>query len=93
MPFLSQGVYDWLKAGARWRDSGIVFPTGIGTPHDPRRLNEDFMKALKQADRMDDVLGSVGQVVTAEPVRPRPYPVGSATRAHSMLLSKLGTRV
>jgi hypothetical protein len=32
-------------AGARWRESGMVFTTSIGTSIDPDRLNKEY-KAL-----------------------------------------------
>jgi integrase len=38
-----------LAAGSRWQDSGMVFATGIGTPLEPRALNEDFDRLVVKA--------------------------------------------
>jgi integrase len=63
---------DRLLAGARWKEHGLVFPTGIGTPYDPRRLNEDFEKALKRAGlpriRFHDLRHSAATLLLAQGV-------------------------
>lgn len=65
-------IEDRLLAGARWQQSGMVFSTGIGTPYDPRRLNEDFEKALKQAGlphiRFHDLRHSAATLLMAQGV-------------------------
>ncbi len=38
-----------LAAGLRWQDSGLVFTTSIGTPLEPRALNEDFNRIVANA--------------------------------------------
>lgn len=38
-----------IKAGAKWRDTGHVFTTGIGTPLDPRKLLQCYYGILDRA--------------------------------------------
>jgi integrase len=38
-----------LATGSRWRDSGLVFATGIGTPLEPRNLFRSFKAPLAKA--------------------------------------------
>jgi integrase len=63
---------DRLLAGARWTEHGLVFPTGIGTPYDPRRLNEDFERALKRGGlpriRFHDLRHSAATLLLAQGV-------------------------
>lgn len=65
-------IEDRLVAGARWQTTGMVFSTGIGTPYDPRRLNEDFEKALKLAGlphiRFHDLRHSAATLLMAQGV-------------------------
>lgn len=37
------------SAGKDWKDSGLVFTTGIGTPIEPRNLNRHFVRLLDHA--------------------------------------------
>ncbi|WP_372495080.1 tyrosine-type recombinase/integrase [Micromonospora phytophila] len=37
------------SAGKDWKDSGLVFTTGIGTPIEPRNLNRHFERLLDRA--------------------------------------------
>ena len=41
---------DRLRAGAGWRDHGLVFPTSVGTPIHPRNLVRSFHALLKRAE-------------------------------------------
>ncbi len=36
-------------AGERWRESGLVFPSSIGTPTDPRNLIRSWHRLLERA--------------------------------------------
>ena len=38
-----------LLAGERWKESGLVFTTRVGTPIDPRNLSRNFYIILKRA--------------------------------------------
>lgn len=38
-----------MLAGSRWRDLGLVFATGIGTPFGPRRVTRHFQTVLTKA--------------------------------------------
>jgi integrase len=38
-----------LWAGDKWKESGLVFTTSIGTPIEPRNLNRSFQKAVERA--------------------------------------------
>ncbi|MEM5775335.1 MAG: tyrosine-type recombinase/integrase, partial [Anaerolineaceae bacterium] len=42
-------AHDRIIAGNRWRDMDLVFTSQIGTPVDPRNLQNDFKKLLKHA--------------------------------------------
>jgi integrase len=35
-----------LKVGAEWKDADLVFPTGYGTPHDPRNIARRVLPRL-----------------------------------------------
>jgi integrase len=37
------------KAGARWKDSGLVFPSRVGTTLDPSHVRRDFRVAIQEA--------------------------------------------
>jgi integrase len=39
--------------GDRWQDHGMVFPSSVGTPLNPRNLTHHFKKTLKQAGLPD----------------------------------------
>ncbi len=36
-------------AGTRWRETGFVFTSQIGTPFEPRRVNKEFTRLCKRA--------------------------------------------
>jgi integrase len=46
-------AWERRAAGARWRESGHVFTTTIGTTIDPDRLNKHYKALLKRADLRD----------------------------------------
>ncbi|HEY6418687.1 MAG TPA: site-specific integrase [Candidatus Binataceae bacterium] len=64
-----------LRVGAEWRDSGLVFTTGIGTPVEPRALNSDFARMLERAGldhaRLHDLRHSAASFLLAQGVHPR----------------------
>jgi integrase len=45
----SQQLEDRMRAGNIWNETGLVFTTKVGTPHDPRRLKRVLDRVLKQA--------------------------------------------
>jgi integrase len=65
-----------LAAGSRWRDNGLVFTTGIGTPPEPRALNKDFdrivgsVKGLRRV-RLHDLRHACARFMIAQGVHPR----------------------
>lgn len=64
-----------LAAGLQWQDSGLVFTTGIGTPLEPRALNEDFDRILAKAAlrrvRLHDLRHACASFLLAQGVHPR----------------------
>jgi len=64
-----------LAAGSRWHDGGLVFTTGIGTPLEPRALNEDFERVVMAAGlrriRLHDLRHSCATFLLAQGVHPR----------------------
>lgn len=64
-----------LAAGSRWHDGGLVFTTGIGTPLEPRALNEDFERVVMAAGlrriRLHDLRHSCATFLLAQSVHPR----------------------
>ena len=64
-----------LLAGSRWKDHGLVFPTTIGTPMDPRNLTRHFKRALQTAElplrRFHDLRHSCASLLLAQDVHPR----------------------
>jgi integrase len=42
----AQQVADQLRAGPLWRDTGLVFTTGVGTAMDAANVRRDFRRAL-----------------------------------------------
>ena len=42
-------TWERRAAGARWRETGMVFTTSIGTPIDPDRLNKEYKALLIRA--------------------------------------------
>lgn len=64
-----------LKAGDRWRDMGLVFTTGIGTPVDHRALSREFHALLEAAGlprlRFHDLRHSCASLLLAQNVHPK----------------------
>ena len=64
-----------LAAGSRWKESGLVFTSGIGTPVEPRALNEDFdrlvAKAALRRVRLHDLRHACASFLLAQGVHPR----------------------
>jgi integrase len=64
-----------LAAGSRWHDGGLVFTTRIGTPLEPRALNEDFERVVMAAGlrriRLHDLRHSCATFLLAQGVHPR----------------------
>jgi integrase len=61
--------------GDDWKDHGLVFPTGVGTPVEPRNLVRHFKQALKKAElpdvRFHDLRHSCATMLIAQGVHPR----------------------
>jgi integrase len=61
-----------LAAGARWRDNGLVFTSGVGTPVEPRNLHRSFKTTLKKAGlpdiRFHDLRHSAASLMLAQGV-------------------------
>ncbi len=79
-------------AGGRWRDHGLVFPSGIGTPLDPRNVTRQF-KALLTATqlpdiRLHDLRHSCATLLLTQGVNPR---VVMETLGHSQVSLTLNT--
>jgi integrase len=64
-----------LVARSRWRESGLVFTSGIGTPLEPRALNEDFERIVTKAGirriRLHDLRHSCASFLLKQRVHPR----------------------
>jgi integrase len=64
-----------LAAGSRWQDSGLVFTFGIGTPFEPRALNEDFDRIIAKGRlrriRFHDLRHSCATFLLAQGVHSR----------------------
>jgi integrase len=64
-----------LAAGDRWRDSGLVFTTTIGTPLDPRNVLRHFSRVLSSAGiahvRFHDLRHSCATLLLAQGVPAR----------------------
>lgn len=64
-----------LATGPRWHDRGLVFTTGIGTPLEPRALNEDFeglvAKAALRRVRLHDLRHACASFLLAQGIHPR----------------------
>ncbi len=59
-----------LIAGSRWRESGLVFPSRIGTPYEPHGLHDDFKRLLVEAGlpdmRFHDLRHSAASLMLAQ---------------------------
>jgi integrase len=64
-----------LAAGPDWQDSGLVFPTGRGTPFEPRNLYRDFHIILRRAGlpviRFHDLRHSAASLMLAQGIQLR----------------------
>ena len=81
-----------LAAGGRWRDSGLVFTTTIGTPLDPRNVDRQFKAILKAAGlpaiRFHDLRHTAATLLLAQGVDPRTI---METLGHSQISLTLNT--
>ncbi len=64
-----------LLAGPRWKDSGLVFPSSVGTPMNPRNLNRHFERVLNKTGlprkRFHDLRHTCATPLLAQDVHPR----------------------
>ncbi len=65
-----------LLAGSRWQDLGLVFTTRKGTPIEPRRLDTEFKRILRNAElpetiRLHDSRHFAASLLLAQGVHPR----------------------
>jgi integrase len=81
-----------LVAGSRWRETGHVFTTSIGTPMDTSRVSKRFRKALKRAGlphkRFHDLRHTAASLLLAQGVQPR---VVMETLGHSQISVTMNT--
>ena len=65
-------IEERLLAGSRWRDTGFMFTSGIGTPLEPRRLFRVFKTVLQRASlpdiRFHDLRHSAASLMLAQGV-------------------------
>ena len=85
-------VEERLAAGARWRESGLVFTSTLGTPLDERNLNRLFKAILRDADlpaiRYHDLRHTAASLLLAQGVDPRTI---METLGHSQISLTLNT--
>ena len=85
-------IEERLAAGARWRDSGLVFTTSIGTPLDGRNVNRLFKGILRDARlpaiRYHDLRHTAATLLLAQGVDPRTI---METLGHSQISLTLNT--
>lgn len=81
-----------LLAGARWQDHGLTFPSGIGTPLEPRNLTRSFKALLTRAGlpdvRFHDLRHSCASLLVAQGHHPR---VVMETLGHSQISLTMNT--
>ena len=81
-----------LLAGSRWKETGHVFTTSIGTPMDASRVSKLFRKALKKATlphkRFHDLRHTAASLLLAQGVHPR---VVMETLGHSQISVTMNT--
>ena len=81
-----------LAAGARWRESGFVFATGIGTPFEPSSLTKAFKALLVKAGvpdiRFHDLRHTAATFLLAQGVDARTI---METLGHSQISLTLNT--
>jgi len=81
-----------LIAGSRWKETGLVFTTTIGTPLEGRRLREDFKTLLQRAGlphmRFHDLRHSCASLLLAQGLSPR---LIMETLGHSQISTTMNT--
>ncbi len=81
-----------LAAGTRWKESGLVFTSTIGTPLDPRNAFRLFQEALQRAGlphiRFHDLRHTCASLLLAQEVHPR---VVMETLGHSQISLTMDT--
>jgi integrase len=78
--------------GEKWRETNLVFPTGIGTPMDPHRLMDVYKHLLKQAElpdcRLHDLRHTAATLMLGWGIHPK---VVQERLGHSRISHTLGT--
>ncbi len=81
-----------LAAGTRWKESGLVFTSTIGTSLDPRNASRLFQEALQRAGlphiRSHDLRHTCASLLLARGVHPR---VVMETLGHSQISLTMDT--
>ncbi len=81
-----------LLAGDRWRDSGLVFTSRIGTPLEPRNVTRAYKALLTRAGlpdiRFHDLRHSCASLLVAQGLHPR---VVMETLGHSQISLTMNT--
>jgi len=66
---------DRLMAGEKWKDTGLVFTTRVGTPIEPRNYKRSFDAALKRSGldhmRIHDMRHTAASLLLAQGVSPK----------------------
>ena len=64
-----------LAAGSLWQDKGLIFPTGIGTPMDPRALGIDYDRMIEKSKlpriRLHDLRHTFATIGLGQGVHPK----------------------
>ncbi len=64
-----------LAAGPLWQDNGLIFPTGIGTPLDPRGLGIDYDRMIEKSElpriRLHDLRHTFATIGLGQGVHPK----------------------
>jgi integrase len=81
-----------LRAGSRWRESGLVFTSSIGTPLNSRNVVRSFHRTLERAGlphiRFHDLRHSCASLMLAQGISPRTV---METLGHSQIGLTLNT--